>query len=112
MVVVNKVQMVGRLGRDPELRFTNGKGTPMCFVTLAVDGGYDKQKQEKRTDWIPLTIWGKTAEACAKGLIKGSQVAISGRVSTGKYEKDGKTVYTTDIVAEDVEFLSRPKGDR
>lgn len=106
---MNQVQLVGRLVRDGELRYTkNGKG--LCFVTLAVDGYYDKQKKDTVTDFIPVQFWGKLAEQVAKGGKKGTLVSIVGRISTGSYEKDGKRVYTLDIIGEEVKFLVRPRA--
>lgn len=105
---MNQVQLVGRLVRDPELRYTkSGKG--LCFITLAVDGYYDKRKGDTVTDFIPVQLWGKTAEQVAKGVKRGTLVSVVGRVSAGSYEKDGNKVYTLDIIGEEVKFLARPK---
>jgi single-strand DNA-binding protein len=105
---MNQVQLVGRLVRDAELRYTkNGKG--LCFATLAVDGYYNKSKGGTETDFIPVQFWGKLAEQVAKGGKKGTLLSIVGRISTGSYEKDGKKVYTLDIIGEEVKFLARPK---
>ncbi|MFS8535713.1 MAG: single-stranded DNA-binding protein [Limnochordales bacterium] len=106
---MNQVQLVGRLVRNPELRYTKN-GRALCFITVAVDGYYDKQKKDTVTDFIPVQLWGKTAEQVAKGVKKGTLVSVVGRISSGSYEKNGSKVYTLDIIGEEVKFLARPKG--
>lgn len=105
---MNQVQLVGRVARSPELRYT-GNGKALCFLTLGVDGYFDKSKGEMTTDWIPVQVWGKLGERCAQHLVKGSLVSVVGRLKFGSYEKDGKKVYTLDVVAEEVNFLVKPK---
>ncbi len=110
---MNKVILIGRLVRDPELQFIAGSGTAVARFTLAVDRDYSKEKkmqmegQGKPTaDFPRVTVWGKTAENCANYLAKGSRVAVDGTLQTGSYEKsDGTRVYTTDVNAYRVEFL-------
>ena len=106
---MNQVQLVGRLVRDPELRYTKN-GRALCFITVAVDGYYDKQKKDTVADFIPVQLWGKTAEQVAKGVKKGTLVSIVGRISSGSYEKNGSKVYVLDIIGEEVKFLARPFG--
>lgn len=107
---MNSVNLVGRLARNPELRYTQS-GKAMAMITLAVDGYYNKSKGSTETDFIDVKIWGRTAENTAKHLVKGSLIAVSGRLSSSSYEgKDGKTVYKLEVVAEDVKFLSKPKS--
>lgn len=85
------------------MKYTNDN-LAICTFTLAIDR---YGKGEKKTDWIRITVIGKQAENCEKYLSKGSTVAIEGRIQTGSYEKNGQRVYTTDIYANRVEFLSR-----
>ena len=105
--MVNKVILVGRLGRDPELRYTQG-GQPVANFTLATSErwkGKDGNSQE-RTEWHRIVVWGKTAENCAQYLQKGRQVYVEGRLQTRDWEdKDGHKRQTTEIVALTVQFL-------
>ena len=101
---MNNVNLIGNLTRDPELRYSTGANqTAVCRFTIAVNDGYgDKQ----RTSFIPIVVFNKQAENCDRYLAKGRRVAVTGRIQTGSYEKDGRTVYTTDVIASNVEFLS------
>ncbi len=108
---MNNVNLIGRLTRDPELRYLT-TGTATCNFTLAVDRGLSKEKKQEMeaknqptADFIRIVVWGKAAENAANYLVKGRLVAIQGRIQTGSYEKDGQRVYTTDINAQQVEFL-------
>jgi single-strand DNA-binding protein len=101
---MNKVVLMGRLTKDPELRYT-ASGIAVARFTLAVDRGFKNQQGEKQADFIPITVWRGAAESCAKHLSKGRLVAVVGRIQTGHYEKDGQRVYTTDVVADEVKFL-------
>ena len=97
---MNKVVLIGRLTKDPELRFTPGTGTAVTTLTLAVDR-YNTKTGQKEADFIPIVIWGKQAESTANHLVKGSQVAISGRIQTRSYDaKDGSKRYVTEVVAD------------
>jgi single-strand DNA-binding protein len=115
---MNQVVLIGRLVRDPELRFIAGSGRAVANFTLAVDKGMSKDKkaelqaQGKPTaDFIRIVAWGKTAELCANYLSKGSQVAVNGSINTGQYKSQtGETRYTTDVVANNVEFIGS-RGD-
>lgn len=99
---MNKVMMVGRLTRDPELKQVGANNTAFTRITIAID----RAGKDAGTDFINVQIWGAQAENVCKYLSKGRQVAIEGRIQTGQYtDKEGKTVYTTDIVANSVEFL-------
>jgi single-strand DNA-binding protein len=109
---MNNVVLIGRLYKDPELRYLPGNGTAMCKFGLAVNRDLSKSKKEEMesrglptADFINITIWGKTAESAANYLVKGRLVGIQGRIQTGSYEKDGVRVYTTEVVATNVEFL-------
>jgi single-strand DNA-binding protein len=94
------VSLIGNLVRDPEYRET---GSGICKFTVAVTDGYG---DTEHTSYIPIVVFGKQSQSCSKYLAKGSKVCVSGRIQTGSYEKDGHKVYTTDIIATRVEFLS------
>ena len=108
---MNQTILIGRLCADPEMRVLQS-GTATTRFTLAVDRELSKEKKQEAeqkgqptADFVPVTVWGKQAENCANYLAKGRMVAVSGRITTGSYEKDGKTVYTTEVTAERVQFL-------
>lgn len=111
---MNKIMAIGRLVRDPELRYTPANKA-VCTFTLAIDRQMSRDKREQAeangwptADFPRVNVWGQTAEHCNKYLSKGSQCAVVGSIQTGSYQdKDGKTVYTTDILANSVEFLSK-----
>lgn len=100
---MNNVSLIGRLVKEPEVKYTTGN-EPMavCKFTVAIDDGYG---EKKRTNFIPVTVFGKQAENCEKFLGKGRQVGVTGKIQTGSYEKDGRKVYTTDVIASNVEFI-------
>lgn len=101
---MNKVVLLGRLTRDPEVRYGQGEGSAVARYTLAVDRKF-KREGEATADFINCVTFGKSAEFAEKYLKKGMKVAISGRIQTGSYtNKDGQKVYTTDIVIEEQEF--------
>jgi single-strand DNA-binding protein len=109
--MINRVILVGRLTRDPELRYTPS-GVAVTRFNVAVNRNYLNQQGEREADFINIVTWRKLAENCANYLRKGSLVGIDGRLQTGKYEnKEGRTIYTTDVVAEDVRFLE-PKTSK
>ena len=95
---MNKTFLIGRLTHDPELR-TNDKGINITKFTLAVN------RMKEGADFINCSAFNKTAEAINKYLHKGNQIAIEGRIQTGSYEKDGKKVYTTEVVVENITFI-------
>ena len=103
---MNKVILVARLVRDPEVRYSQGeKSTAIARFAVAVDRRF-KRDGDADADFPNVVAFGKTAEFIEKYFKKGMRIGIVGRIQTGKYEdKDGKTVYTTDIVAEEVEFV-------
>ncbi|ACD23966.1 single-stranded DNA-binding protein [Clostridium botulinum] len=104
---MNKAVLIGRLTKDPELRFTPGAGTAVTTLTLAVDK-YNSKSGQKEADFVPVVVWGKQAESTANYMTKGSQMAISGRIQTRNYEaKDGTKRYVTEVVATEVQFLSK-----
>ena len=103
---MNSVTLSGRLTRDPELR-TTGKGKPVTSFTLAVN----KDFGEEGAYFIRCIAWNKTAEFVEKYFKKGSMIGVVGRITTGSYTKDsGETVYTTDVVADRVEFMESRKA--
>ena len=110
---MNNVVLIGRLTRDPELRYIPNSGTAVSTFSLAVDKGLSREKKQEMesrnqptADFINIVVWGKMAENCANFLAKGRLVAVQGRIQTGSYEaKDGSRRYTTDVVANNVEFL-------
>ena len=107
---MNSVILIGRLTRDPELRYTSGSQMAVAKFSLAVDRPVRSGK-EREADFPRITVFGKQAENCERYLSKGRMVGIQGRLQTGSYQdKDGKTVYTTDVIADRVEFLEW--GDR
>lgn len=99
---MNNVSLVGRLTRDPELR--RAGETSVATFTVAVDRPI-RAGAEKQTDFPRVTVFGKQAENCDRFLAKGRLVGVQGRIQTGYYEKNGQTIYTTDVVADRVEFL-------
>lgn len=109
---VNKVMVLGRLGQDPELKYTPS-GQPVCNFSMATTESWnDKsgQKQE-RTEWHRIVVWGKVAELCNQYLAKGRQAFIEGRLQTRSWEdKSGQKRYTTEINANNVQFLGGPSA--
>ncbi len=102
---MNKVILIGRLTRDPELRFTPS-GTAVSTITLAVDRKVTSKDQEKSTDFIQVIIWGKQAEATANYITKGCKFGVCGRIQTRSYmDKDNNKKYVTEVVAEEVSFI-------
>lgn len=107
---MNKVVLIGRLTKDPELKFTPGTGTAVATFNLAVDKRYKKEGQPT-ADFIPIVVWGKMAESTSNYMSKGKLVAVSGRIEVRSYEaKDGGKRYVTEIVADEVSFLEWGKN--
>lgn len=97
---MNKWVGIGRLTKDAELKYTPGAGTPVSTFILAVDN-YNAKEKKNDADFIPIVLWGKSAENLAQYLIKGTQVAVAGRISTRSYDaKDGTKRYVTEVVAD------------
>lgn len=108
---MNNVVLIGRLTRDPELNYTSNSQTAVAHFTLAVDRPY-QQGRERQADFIRITVFGRQAETCDRYLSKGRQVAVRGRIQTGSYKnREGQTVYTTDVIADRVEFLGSGNGN-
>jgi len=112
MASVNKVILVGNLGRDPELRFTKG-GQAVANFSLATSDTFTNREggREERTEWHRIVVWGKSAENCSKYLSKGRTVYIEGQLRTRDWEdKDGNKRQTTEVHAQTVQFLGAPGG--
>lgn len=104
---VNKVILLGRLGQDPELKYTPG-GAPVCNFSMATTESWtDKQGQkQEKTEWHRIVVWGKLAELCNQYLSKGRQAFVEGRLQTRSWDdKDGSKRYTTEIMANTVQFI-------
>lgn len=106
--ILNRVILIGRLTRDPELKYLPN-GTAVASMTLAVDRPTAKDK-EKEADFIPVVMWRQLAETCANYLRKGRLAAVEGRMQVRNYEKDGKRVYVTEVIADNVRFLESPNA--
>ena len=106
MAGVNKAIILGRLGRDPELRYMQS-GQPVCKLNIATSRKYTNKNNEmvEETEWHRVSVWGKQAEHCNNFLTKGREVYVEGRLRTSSYDKDGQKHYTTEIVADTVQFL-------
>lgn len=110
---MNSVVLIGRLARDPELRFVPGSGMAVANFTMAVDKGLTREKKQEfesqgkpTADFIRIVVWGKQAENCSQYLSKGKLVAINGSIQSGSYKSQtGETRYTTEVLANRVEFL-------
>lgn len=103
---MNKVILMGRLTRDPEVRYSQGEGAmAIARYTLAVDRRFSRNNDENTADFIGCVAFGKSGEFAERYLHKGTKVVVTGRIQTGSYvNKDGVKVYTTDVVVEDQEF--------
>jgi single-strand DNA-binding protein len=104
---VNKVILLGRLGQDPELKYTPG-GAPVCNFSMATTESWtDKQGQkQEKTEWHRIVVWGKLAELCNQYLAKGRQAFVEGRLQTRSWDdKDGTKRYTTETLASTVQFI-------
>ena len=106
---MNKWIGIGRLVRNPDLNTTQS-GISVCKFTIAVNRPYKAEDGKEQADFIPIVVWRALADNCHKYLIKGSQCAVVGSIQTRTYEKDGEKKYITEIVADNVEFLSPAKS--
>ncbi len=117
---MNNVVLIGRLTRDPEVRYTAETTNAMCTFTLAVDKNLSRDRRQEMeskgqptADFIRIVAWGRTAELCGNYLAKGRMTAVQGRIQTGSYtNQQGQRVYTTDVIAERVEFLEWGEPNR
>lgn len=108
---MNKVILIGRLARDPEMR-TTASGTNVTRFTIAVTRAYQDQNGERGADFINCVAWRRQAENIAKYCTKGTQVALEGRIQTGSYDaQDGSKRYTTDIICDNVTFLGSKNSE-
>lgn len=99
---MNKVILIGRLTKDPELKYTPGDGTAICRITVAVARAFKKDE----TDFINCVAFGKTGETIAQYFTKGRQIALAGNIRTGSYQaQDGTKMYTTNVIIENFEFV-------
>lgn len=103
--MMNRVTLVGRLTKDPDLRYTPN-GVPVATFTLAVNRTFSNQNGERETDFVNVVVWRKAAENVSNYLKKGSLTGVDGRLQTRHYDgQDGKRIYVTEVVAESVQFL-------
>ncbi len=109
--MLNQVVLIGRLTRDPELRYTPGNGVPVASFTLAVDRSFTNQQGEREADFINIVTWRKLAENCANYLKKGSLAAVTGRLQIRSYDdSQGIRRKVAEIVADNVRFLDRGRS--
>ena len=112
MASLNKVHLIGNLGGDPELRYTQNQ-TPVCTLSIATTESRNDSNGQKQdfTTWHRVVVWGRQAENCSKYLAKGRQIFIEGRLQTRQWEdQNGSKRYTTEIVAQNVQFLGSNRG--
>ncbi|MGG0792608.1 single-stranded DNA-binding protein [Brevibacillus laterosporus] len=114
--MLNRVILIGNLTRDPELRYTPN-GVAVVTFTLAINRSYSGSNGEKETDFINIVAWRQLADLCANYLGKGKKAAVEGRLQSRSYDnKEGKKVYVTEVVADNVQFLSsqgsEPSGNK
>lgn len=103
---MNCVVLIGRLTKDPELRYIPGSGKPVATFTIAVNRPFKNKEGQYEADFIPIQVWGRTAENCANYLQKGRQAAVSGRLQIRTYDdQQGQRRWVTEVVADRVEFL-------
>jgi single-strand DNA-binding protein len=112
MPALNKVQLIGRLGRDPESKFTPS-GKKVAHFSVAIDNRWKSKEGESKasTEWVNIEAWGRLGEVCQEYLKKGSLAYIEGRLKTDKYEDKGDTRYFTKVVAQTVQFLESRGGE-
>ena len=102
---MNSVHIIGRLTKDPQISYISDTQTAVARFSVAISRGKDKDGNDKGADFPNVVVFGRQAENCERYLSKGKLVGIEGRLQTGSYEKDGRKVYTTDVIANRVEFL-------
>jgi single-strand DNA-binding protein len=109
---LNRVELIGRLGRDPETRYTP-TGRKVCQFSLAVDRRWRSAEGETReaTDWFNVEAWGRLGEICQDYLSKGRLVYLEGRLQTDRYEQDGETKYFTKVILSGMQMLDRKPGE-
>lgn len=108
---MNKVMLIGRLTRDPELKYTSTGRAVSTFI-LAVDRDFTNQQGEREADFIPIVAWNKLAETIAHNLSKGRLIAVEGRLQVRNYEdKDGVRRYVTEVIADKMQFLDKKQNN-
>ncbi len=112
MPTLNRVQLIGRLGKDPESKFTPS-GKKVCHFSLAVSNRWKDKNGETReaTEWVNIEAWGRLGEVCQEYLKKGSLIYVEGRLKTDKYEDKGETKYFTKVVAQTLQFLDKKEKE-
>ncbi len=105
---MNKVVLIGRLTKDPEVRYTQNQKV-VCQFTLAVDRPFKNQSGEQEADFIPIVLWGKSAELAGNSCVRGNRLAVEGRIQVRTYEdkETHKTVWMTEVIGDRIEFLER-----
>jgi single-strand DNA-binding protein len=112
MPTLNRVQLIGRLGKDPESKYTP-TGKKVCHFSLAVSNRWkDKSGEIKETtEWVNIEAWGRLGEVCHEYLKKGSLIFVEGRLKTDKYEANGETKYFTKVIAQTLQFLDKKEKE-
>ena len=109
--IMNKVILIGRLTKDPEIRYTAGNNTAVCQFTVAVDRRF-KSENQPTADFIPIVAWRQTAEFVSKYFKKGSRIALVGQIQTRSWDDtEGKKHYVTEVIADEVEFCESKKQE-
>lgn len=109
---MNKIELLGRLTKDVDVRYTASTNAMVVTFSIAVNRRFAKQGEERQTDFFNIVAYGKTAEFISKYFSKGQGIAIVGRIQNNNYEKDGKTIYHNQIIAEEVYFAGGNKTDK
>lgn len=105
--MLNKVMIIGRLGADPEMRYTES-GNAVTTFNVATSRKFTKDSERvEETEWFSVVAWNRLAETCAQHLTKGRQIYVEGRMQTRSWDKDGQTRYRTELIAHEVKFLGR-----
>lgn len=105
---MNSVSLIGRLTRDPDVRYGGQSQIAVARFSIAIDRGKDRSGEDRGTDYPVIVCFGKTAELVERYLGKGRLVGVTGKIHTDSYEKDGRRIYTTEVYADRVQFLDRP----
>ena len=109
---MNKVILLGRLTKDPEVRYTQTNNTLVASFTLAVNRRFVKEGEERQSDFINIVAWGKTGEFCSKYFKKGQQIAVVGRIQTRNWDDEqGQKHYITEVIAEEAYFAETKKDE-
>ena len=114
MSSLNKIMLIGHLGKDPEVRYTSD-GTPVATFSLATSENWTDKNgtRQERTEWHNIVAWRRLAELSKRFLVKGRQVYVEGSLRTRQWQdRDGNTRYTTEVIAQRVQFLGGPRGER